>query len=205
MALTLPYAHLNLRRNPFGELEPEERAELAVTEVVDLAERLRRPGVAVQLLGGSGCGKTTHLLALRRRFRGAPFVKVIQGVRTRVPAGNPVFVDDVHLLPPTCRRRLFRRPVSFALTTHCDLSADLVRCGLEPLVVRPAEALDADRLERLVHLRIEAARRGSGPLPRVTRAAAEKLLGRHGHDVRSMEQMLYGAFVELKERGDVEV
>lgn len=205
MALTLPYACLNLRRNPFGELEPEERAVLAVTEVVDLAERLRRPGVAVQLLGSSGCGKTTHLLALRRRFRDAPFVKVIQGVRTRVPAGHPVFVDDAHLLQPACRRRLFRRPASFALTTHYDLSADLVGCGLEPVVVRPAEALDADRLERLVHLRIEAARRGFGPLPRVTRAAVEKLLSRHGDDVRSMEQVLYGAFADLKECGDVDV
>lgn len=205
MVLTLPYARLNLRRNPFGELEPEERAELAVTGVEGLAERLRRPGVAVQLLGDSGCGKTTHLLALRRRFLDAPFVKVIQGVRTRVPAGYPVFVDDAHLLPPAQRLRLFRRSASFVLTTHRDLSAELERRGLEPVVVRPAETLDAQRLERLVHLRIEAARRGPGRVPRVPRAAVEELLRRHGDDVRSMEQVLYGAFVDLKECGDVEL
>jgi hypothetical protein len=203
--LTLPYARLNLRRNPFGELGRDERAALAVVEVGDLAERLERPGIAVQLLGGSGCGKTTWLLALRRRFAAAPFVKVVEGVRTRVPRGHPVFVDDAHLLPPARRRRLLRRRASFVLTTHVDLEPELQRCGLEPLTVRPAATQGAERLERAFALRVEAARRGPGPLPRVPRSAVEELARRFGDDVRSMEQELYHAFVALEEVRDVEV
>lgn len=203
--LTLPYAHLNLRRNPYGELAAETRARVAVVEVGDLAERLRCPGVVVQLLGDSGCGKTTHLLALYLRFPGAPFVTALEGVRSRVPQGHPLFVDDVHLLPRRQRLRLFRRPVSFVVTTHRDLTPEVEDCGLQTRLVRPAEGLDADRLERLLNLRVEAARRGAGPLPRVPRGAAEELLRRFGHDVRGMERVLYDAFASLKECGDAQV
>lgn len=205
MYLTLPYARLNLRRNPFGELEPEERARLAVTAVDGIAKRLRRPGLAVQLLGGPGCGKTTHLLALLRRFVGAPFVKVFEGVQVRIPRGHPLFLDDAHLLPAARLRRALRRPASFVLTSHVDLAAEIERCGLEALTVGPAEAHDADLLGRVFAVRVEAARRGPGPLPRVPRAAVEELVRRFGSDVRSMEHCLYRAFVTLGGVRDVEV
>jgi len=203
--VTLPYARLNLRRNPFGELGPEERAAIAVVEADGLAERLQKPGLAVQILGGCGCGKTTWLLALLRGFPGAPFVKVVEGVRTALPAGHPLFVDDAHLLPPTRRRRLFGRRASFVLTTHVDLAAEIERCGLAAFTVRPAETQDVERLERAFALRVEAARRDSGPLPRVPRAMVEELVRRFGSDVRSMEHCLYHAFVTLGGVRDVEV
>ena len=43
----LPWARFNLHRNPFGELTPDERAELAVVEVDYLIEMLGDPGQAV--------------------------------------------------------------------------------------------------------------------------------------------------------------
>ena len=61
----LAFAHLNLRRNPFGEPLRAERGELAVADrsmLEEWVERLQRPGFAVQFLGGCGRGKTTHLL-----------------------------------------------------------------------------------------------------------------------------------------------
>ena len=52
LGLRLLFAHLNFRYNPFGELNPEERAELAVIglDLEDYARRLARPGTAVQLI-----------------------------------------------------------------------------------------------------------------------------------------------------------
>jgi hypothetical protein len=202
---SLPYAHLNLRRNPFGELEAEERAELAVAEVGSLVARVRRPGAAVQLLGPSGSGKTTWLLAIRRHFPGAPFVKVHERVRTRVPSGHPLFVDDAHLLPPRQRRRLLSRPISFILCTHLDLAQELAALGLEAVTVTPGGSLSAELLEVAFARRVEAARRGPGAVPRVPRTTVERLLAGCGGDVRSMELALYQAVVRLRECGDVQV
>ena len=65
--LNLPFAHLNLRFNPFGEATPEERAKLAVVDIERFAQRLCAPGFAVQFIGEHGRGKSTHLLALHAR------------------------------------------------------------------------------------------------------------------------------------------
>ena len=72
--LSLPYEHLNLRRNPFGKLTREEKNELVVLRI-DLnpyIERLNKPGYAVQFLKEGARNKTTHLLAIRRHFPAAP-------------------------------------------------------------------------------------------------------------------------------------
>jgi hypothetical protein len=71
--LQLAYSHLNLRRNPFGEVEFEDIASLAITQVEQYVERLRQPKYAVQFLGEQGRGKTTHLYALRDYFPQAPY------------------------------------------------------------------------------------------------------------------------------------
>ena len=60
----LPYACINLRRNPFGDLDLAERAELAIVDVASIIARLDNPRYAVQFVGDKGCGKTTHLLAI---------------------------------------------------------------------------------------------------------------------------------------------
>ena len=39
----LPWARFNLHRNPFGELTPDERSELAVVQVDYLIEMIREP------------------------------------------------------------------------------------------------------------------------------------------------------------------
>ena len=48
----LPFSHINLRRNPFGEVSRADAADLAVIQVdLDpLIQRLRRPGFAVQFI-----------------------------------------------------------------------------------------------------------------------------------------------------------
>jgi hypothetical protein len=67
---SLPYAHLNLRRNPFGEFSEDERTALALVDIEPIIERLNNPGYVVQFVGEKGYGKTTHLLAIRSRLMG---------------------------------------------------------------------------------------------------------------------------------------
>ena len=76
---SLPFAHLNLRRNPFGEFSVEERAQLAVVDLEPAIAHLSSDvangrGAVVQVLGEKGFGKTTHLLALYSRHPGASYV-----------------------------------------------------------------------------------------------------------------------------------
>jgi hypothetical protein len=201
----LPYARLNLRRNPFGELDLATRAGLAVAEVRPLAAALVEPGHVVQFLGESGRGKTTLLVALRSRFPAAPYVKIPVTGRARLPRGHPLFVDDAQLLSPRRLRRLFGRRASFAITSHVDLSVEGEQPGLRWTTVRPAEHLDEETLARIFGLRVEAARRAPGPVPRVPRETVEKLIGFHGEDVRAMELTLYEAIQRLREVGNVEV
>jgi len=201
----LPYASQNLRRNPFGELDLETRAALAVAEVEDLVVFLGTPGHVIQVLGGSGRGKTTLLLAIRERFPGAPYLEIRQGERPEIPHSHPLFVDDVHLLPARQRKRLFGRRVSFVVCTHEDLSVELGRYGLRVTRIRPAERLSAEALEQIFRRRIEAARRGPGPVPWVSRDTVESLIRRHGEDVRAMELALYDGVQRLKEVRDVQV
>ncbi len=117
----LSFAHLNLRRNPFGEPDRRERASLAEVDIGLLAESLRKPGFVVQLIGEHGVGKTTHLLALHRHFPHAPYVRFrLEEKVGRIPRGHPLFLDETELISPLYRRLLFRRKVSFAIASHMD-------------------------------------------------------------------------------------
>lgn len=202
---TRPYAHLNLTRNPFGEPAMAERAPLVVAEIAAAVERLRQPGFAIQFLGEAGRGKTSHLLAIRASFPGAPYVHVGEGERPRIPHGAPLFLDETQRIPAWRRRFLFRRPVSFAIGTHEDHAQELRAAGLEVVTVEPARELTRTRLEAILTRRIEWARRGPGPLPRIPPRTVEALVARAGDDVRTMEHLLYEAFQRSREVGDVEL
>jgi hypothetical protein len=199
----LPFGHLNLRRNPFGELEPSERAVVAVVDVDRFVRRLKRPGYAVQFMGEPGRGKTTHLLAILRQFPHAVYVHVCEHERPRIPPGQPLLIDEIQRLPRRRRRRVYRRPVSLALGTHQDLGAELVRAGFEVETIRPAEMLDARRLCQILNRRVEWARRGPGPLPQVRLHTAQTVIDRFGDDLRAIELCLYDLFQNLAGIRDV--
>ncbi|HUP24503.1 MAG TPA: hypothetical protein VNB06_16360 [Thermoanaerobaculia bacterium] len=200
------YGHLNLTRNPFGEAAAADRVATAVTELGDLPERLARPGFALQILGDSGRGKTTHLLALRQFFPEAPWVRVDPGASPRMPAGTPLFVDEAQHLSPWRRRRLYRHRVrSLALGTHVDLQAELERAGYQVHTIRPAAEVSVERLEAIFNARIAWAMRAPGPVPVVPRRTIEALIAHAHDDVRAMEGLLYDALQRAQEIGDVEV
>ena len=108
--ISLVFAQLNLRWNPFGEPAPEDIASLAVVDVEAYVERLRRPGYAVQYLGEAGRGKSTHLIALHRFFPDMPYLKFPENAKIpRIPHAPVLFLDEAQRLPPGLRRRIFSR------------------------------------------------------------------------------------------------
>jgi hypothetical protein len=199
MTLTLPFARLNLRWNPFGEPAREDRGGLAVANLPEL-----RPGDPVQIIGERGRGKTTHLLALAARHPGAVYECVPEDSDrfTHAPEDGGVYLlDEAQRARPGLLRRLLGRPLSVALGTHGDLSGAAGR----PLRTVRAGGMEPDRLEEVLRRRIEWARRGPGPVPRVPAEAVRRLIGRHGDDVRAIEGVLYELLQEMKEPGDVQV
>ncbi|MEL6898457.1 MAG: hypothetical protein AAFP90_20360, partial [Planctomycetota bacterium] len=66
-ALWQPFAHLNLRRNPFGEITHEERGLLAIVDPVPLLQFLaddQTTPVAIQIIADCGRGKSSTIHAL---------------------------------------------------------------------------------------------------------------------------------------------
>jgi len=197
--MDLPFAHLNLRFNPFGEAGLADRGELAVVDLPPL-----RGGDVVQFVGDSGRGKTTHLLALLARYPGAVYERLDEGqdrCRGEVPRTGLFLLDEAQRLRPSLLPRLLGREGPLALGTHADLSAAAGR----PLPSVRLSGLDPARLRAILERRIAWARRGPGPVPVVGDSTLRELIRRHGDDLRAIEGTLYDAFQGMKETGHVEV
>lgn len=208
--LTLPFIHLNLRRNPFGEPHHSDRADLAVVKPEQLTrwrERLQQGRFAIQFLGDAGHGKSTHLAALHAVFPKAPFTYVPEEGRPDIPsvlAGLPYFVDELQRLPKRPRSRIFSNAHAIVAGSHTDLTAELERSGLAVETVR-LTGQSPEALRQILQARIEWARRSPGPVPTIPETTIRTLLQTCVGDVRAMEALLYERFQALKEIGDVEM
>ena len=207
--MELAFAHLNLRRNPFGLVPPARWPELACAvgpDLDELAARLKEPGSAVLYLGEQGRGKSTHLRALHgAHFPQAPFLYIGEGERPPLPRGQVVFIDELQRVSRWRRALLFRRRrASFAIGSHVDHTAEMRRAGLEVVRVE-LEGLDRDRLRQIVEARLAWARRGPGPVPWLTDEALDALIERFGDNLRAIEHDLYERFQRLEAVGPVEV
>lgn len=193
----LAFAALNLRRNPFGCVDPDEEAGLAVVDVGPAAAFLgdsASPGRrAVQILGPPGAGKSTHLRALARRRPGDPVWawSAEDGWPPSPPPDGPLFVDDAQVLSRGDLARALRRRRRVALATQGCRARGLRRLGFETLTLAVPAMVDPGHLEAVVGRRLDAARRGAGPVPRPDRAHLESLLHRHGPDLRAILADLY--------------
>lgn len=188
----IPFAHLNLRFNPFGELTDAERVRIAVLRVAPPAI-----GSCVQVIAGCGRGKTAHLLAFAHAL-GAPYERadVTPGGRLVSPLAKlDAFVLDEAQLADRRDLAAAARVKTLVLGTHEDLAARLG--GRDVLTVRLTEPPAIDVLAEIVRRRIEHARRAAGPVPSLSEGALALLLQRHGSDVRAIEGILYGAFQRL--------
>lgn len=198
----LPWASLNLHRNPFGELTPEERAELAVVDVDHLIEMLRQPMCAVQFIGQCGRGKTTRMLKLRSQLRESSYTYIPE--RPPCPpigAGNPVLIDEAQRLSRAARHRVFASGCSLILATHRDLSRILRKYGYRIYTEHIGEGNSPQLVLELLNRRIEASRLRCGSIPQLSLADAEMLVAEFGSDIRSMENELYAQFQRILEGG----
>lgn len=188
----IPFAHLNLRFNPFGELTEAEHTRIAVLRVSPPAI-----GSCVQVIAGCGRGKTAHLLAFAERLA-APYERadVAPGGRLLSPlASLAAFVLDEAQFADRRDLAAAARVETLVLGTHEDLSGRLG--GREVRTVRLDEPPSIEVLAEIVRRRIEHARRAEGPVPSLSAGALALLLSKHGSDLRAVEGTLYGVFQRL--------
>ena len=185
-----PYARLNLRRNPFGSVPLDRWHEVALVDVARFAERLARPGYAVQFRGDCGRGKSTHMRALHAHFSDAPFVYFPpDGSKPAVPRAERLFLDEAQRMSWLHRERVFRRTSSLAIATHGDHAGQLRRLGFQVETVEVG-GLDLPRLRAIVDRRIGWASTGE-PAVRIEDARLAELIAAHGDDLRAIESELY--------------
>lgn len=183
---------LNLWRNPFGELTPSERAELAVFAEGDLSRCDVGECEAIQLIGDCGRGKTTRMLAIQRGLPEASYVYLPEdGPCPAIPAGKPLMIDEAQRLPRGIRRRIFSTGLPLILATHDDLERALRKFGYSVRTIWIGGENTPELICRALNRRIEASRLAPGPLPVVTLQQASELVERFGSDIRAIEHFLY--------------
>lgn len=180
-----------MRLNPFGMPAQHQRAALVVPtlDLDDVAARLRRGGLAVQLLGEPGRGKTSHLHALHARFLDMPLVRLRAPCR-ELAAAPVMFVDEAQWLRRRAARRLFGACRAVVLAGHRDWGRTLRRAGMAVQTIR-LDGLSLAQLGTYVHRRMTWAQRDPGPVPAPPRRVLAALHAQHRGDVRAIEAGLY--------------
>jgi len=214
-----PYARLKLTRNPFGELAVEERAELALVDLDGLGQWLEQPRSALQILGPSGHGKTTHLFALKKRLPHCPYVYFPDtGEQPLCPPQRPLLVDEAQRVQWWRRRQLLRGPGPLVIATHVDWTVRLQRAGFCVHTIDVGLPQSPEKLQQMLNRRILA----SAYLPSqeiacskadpadadhhplcLTRAQVVDLQQRCGSNIRLIEHYLYDIFQRLAEKGQL--
>jgi len=207
-AFALSFAHLNLRRNPFGELSAEERGHLAITDVEDVRSFLEQQGrplpPAVQIVGDKGHGKTTHLLALLRQYPAACYTWLPEGETVTIRTdGEPIFIDEAQRLMRRQQKAIWGMPKRLILGTHQDFEHSLRHAGRAVMTIAAERQTSPQRVHEIVNSRIRLFRRCSGAVPEVSLNVAEQLCERYGSDIRAMLRCLYEHFQSMKNFEDV--
>lgn len=202
---SLPYAGLNLRRNPFGTLDGPALQEVVVVDMEEEVDAVlatlsdpSAPPLLVQLVGPPGSGKSTHLGALAVRLPRTPMLAWSR--RTgwpAVPPGRSILLDDAHVMSGRVRRPILRRRAVVAASHH-DLAPVFQRRGFHVRTVDVPSLVTGERLRAIVHRRMEAARRGPGPVPSVSDEELHSLLEKHGPDLRTIFHSLYDQIQEMQ-------
>jgi hypothetical protein len=197
----LPFSSWNLRYNPFGELTPAERAEVAVFDAGPIAHQLAQGQSAVQFIGPCGRGKTTRLLAVQRHLA-IPDSAIIYlpplswavprwWRKTLQVAGSLIVIDEAQRMPPPVRHAIFRRRVPLVLSTHRDLTGPLRRAGYRVFTYIVGPQNDARHVAAVANARLCAARLTKADVPQLSIEDAQRLVARFGDDLREIESFLY--------------
>ncbi|MBN2381935.1 hypothetical protein JXQ70_03545 [bacterium] len=189
--LELAYRYLNLRFNPFGEADLNQRRAMVICDDFISEHSMRTPNQVVQIIGKPGCGKTSCLLGLQAQF---PEMEYMRCGEKRCPILNTsrqLLLDEFDLLTKRQRLWMLKTYQVKAVSTHTDFSHEYRRSGYVSISYYPEENITVELVQRLIEHRLEWARRGPGPLPVISRAHIEQSLRCHGNNLRSIENDLY--------------
>ena len=200
----LPYAHLNLTRNPFGELAEDDLLAVARLEVERWRLHLLAPNALLQLVGEKGRGKTTGLKVLGHTCRECRYVHLAEDGPSRIVMDGPTLLDEAQRLSRWSRVRLWRDLRLRAIGTHVDFERELVRAGRQVLTQQVPTRWNASILVEFVNLRMERFRRDSGPLPSLDLDGAERLIRRYHDDLRHLFGHLYDCLQTQSSPGPID-
>ena len=191
----LPFAALNLLRNPFGELTRNDRVRAAVVDLLPFIAMLSDQKSAIQFLADCGRGKTTHLLAIASHYSDSTYVYLPEdGPCPKIPMGDPLLIDEAQRLPWRIRRQVFRRGVRLVLGTHVDLHRPLQRAGYRAHTYHVGRDLCGRELALMLNRRIEIARLNEGSVPVISIQEADILIDQHNNDIRAIEDTMFDRF-----------
>lgn len=193
------FRELNLPRNPFGELTPDEWAAVAVVDVDPLVDWLSEDGRCVQLVGACGRGKTTHLHALRRAL---PHAVMRRAGRQPPGPGDLLLLDEYDIVGPLARWRHLRRASRCAVAAHADFSRQLGWMGWQVHTVHVA-VRDRATIARIAEHRVRQL--APGPLPAAPPVDLDAVVDRTGDDLRALTDALYDAWQHPLEASRVQV
>lgn len=197
----LPFAHLNLTRNPFGELTTEELLSVAISDSRSWLSWLGSDRSIVQLLGEAGRGKTTNLRSLAVHGGHWEYAYVAEGsTRCPIPQGDYV-LDEVQRLSRWTRMRHFKNLRLRAIATHVEFTEELRRAGRLTLTIQLPIAWTVELLCQITATRMNRFRRAPGYIPWLDERDAERLIEKHGTNVRQVMAELYEAIQMLSAIG----
>lgn len=192
------FSSINLKFNPFGELDAEERREVACVDLGSLVNEVGQSKTAIQFLGDHGRGKTTHLLALHSHYRVIPYIKVFPDSRISLPKSNIYFIDSIENIPFTSRLSLYKKVNHLVFTTHKNLSIELKLMRLS-VTTRRISQQSVNKLQTIFQRRVDYAKKNCGPAPDVTQDMVARLINKFGDNIRAMEHELYQHFNALRD------
>lgn len=205
LAPLLPFSHLNLTRNPFGELTTEETVRVAMPEFEFNLDASDSSKSCVQFIGEKGRGKTTHLLSLCHDLPQAVYVHFEENSRPQVPQGQTLALDEFQRLNWRKRSQAYRQATTLILGTHINYSTEIKKAGFSLETVEVATNLDPNRLQKISQLRIEFFRRGEGEVPFLGLGEAEVLLRMFGSNLRSIFNHLYNCIQAQQSPGLISI
>lgn len=188
--------HSGYRRNPFGALDDDEWADVALLPEVVTAV-LHHP-VHIQLLGPMGVGKSSVLLAIQRELRGRgqqvayEYIPAGQrSMRTSLSGLDVFCLDEAQRLSWRWRRRLRRAQgrIRLCLGSHADLSAQFTPGAI--VTIDMARQVTAAYWQQTLARRLAYFALPGAPAAMLTPDAVEFLYTTFGCDLRAGEYFLY--------------
>jgi len=199
-----PFEHLNLRRNPFGDISDIVRqADLVAGPLDEWVEWVRRRDRMLAFVGPRGCGKSTRLRASFERVSAQSdvtvrLIRVEDDEPIEWPSADILMVDEAQFVRRSEWLTLESSPPdSLVVASHEELPDVARRLGFRLKTV-DCRVADVSRLREMVDGRFNAVRRNDGPIPTVTDDACVWLVAEYGSDLRAAVSHLYAVVQRLE-------